>query len=204
MPERLTTSRNPQFPTSISPNGKLLIFSELDPSNGRDLFMVTLDREHRVSPLLRTPSNELNAVISPNGRWMAYESDASTRSEIYVRPFPNTQSAQYQLTTAGGTRPVWAHSGKELFFVTPEGALEAVSVDTTAPTWRSGGTPTKVLEPRYFTGAGTLGPTYDVSSDDKKFLMIKLTGVDSTSNGQAQLIVVQHFDEELKRLAPAK
>jgi serine/threonine-protein kinase len=73
--------------------------------------------------LTKTPSTERNGEISPDGRWIAYESDESGQFEIYVRPFPKIDTGRWQISTAGGTRPVWAKNGQELFYMAPLGAL---------------------------------------------------------------------------------
>ena len=155
-----------------------------------------------MTPLLQTKFEELNGIVSPDGRWLAYESDSPGRREIYVRPFPNVGGGQWQVSTAGGTRPLWARSGKELFYVGPDGALLRVPVEASGATWNAG-TPTKLLEGRYFTGGVSTGRTYDVSPDGQRFLMIKAPGTDATA-APPSLIVVQHWDEELKRVVPTR
>ena len=116
--ESLTQGDRPQTPWSISPDGTLLLFGE-----GGDLASVSLESEHRVQMLTKTPSTERNGEISPDGRWIAYESDESGQFEIYVRPFPKIDTGRWQISTAGGTRPVWAKNGQELFYMAPLGAL---------------------------------------------------------------------------------
>jgi eukaryotic-like serine/threonine-protein kinase len=169
---------------------------------GRDLMLLTLDGSHRVTPLLQTPFDEQRGVISPDGHWLAYESDSSDQSEIWVRPFPNSSFAQYQISTSGGTRPVWAHDGKEVFFMGADGTLMRVPVEATATKWNAG-TPTKLLESHYCTGGGNPNLSYDVSPDGQRFLMIKAASADPTTV-PPNIIVVLHFDEELKRVAPMK
>jgi hypothetical protein len=121
-----------------------------------------------------------------------------------VRPFPNAGGGQWQVTTAGGTTPLWARSGKELFYLAPDGALLRVPVEASGSTWNAG-TPTKLLEGRYYTAGGgpTAGRNYDVSPDGQRFLMIKAPGTDPTA-APPSLIVVQHWDEELKRVVPPR
>jgi serine/threonine-protein kinase len=154
-----------------------------------------------VRTLLQTPFDERHAVVSPDGRWLAYESDSSSRFEIYIRPFPNAAGGQWQVSPMGGTRPVWARNGRELFYFSPDGALMGVAVKTSYTTW-SAGTPTKLLEPRYFTGASNIGGmSYDVSPDGRRFLMIKQAGNDQTA-APPQIVIVKNWIEELKRLAP--
>jgi eukaryotic-like serine/threonine-protein kinase len=200
--QQLTTSANNQWPTSISSDGKQVVLTELTPTTGRDLMRLTLDGSQRVTPLLQTPFDEQRGAISPDGHWLAYESNRSGQSEIWVRPFPNTSVAEYLISTSGGTRPAWALSGKELFFLGADGALMGAPVEATPTTWNSLA-PKKLLEPRYYTGGGNPNRSYDVSPDGQRFLMIKAASADPTAV-PPNIIVVQHFDEELKRLVPTK
>ena len=204
--ERLTTSNNQQLVTGITPDGAAVVFTEATPTMGFDLMRLAIDGTRRVTPLLQTKFDERNGIVSPDGRWLAYESNSSGpsgRFEIYVRPFPNVGGGQWQVSTAGGTRPLWARSGKELFYVGADGSLLRVPVEVRGATWDAG-TPMKLLERRYYPGDGTSGGrAYDVSPDGQHFLMIKALGTDASAASPA-LIVVQHWDEELKRLAPTK
>jgi eukaryotic-like serine/threonine-protein kinase len=168
---------------------------------GSDVMQLALDGTGRVAPLLQTKADERNAIISPNGRWLAYESNSSTSFEIYVRPFPNVDGGQAQVSTAGGTKPLWGRDGKELFYVGADGVVMRVPVESSGTTWKSG-TPMKLFEGRYFN-SGTSGRTYDVSPDGQRFLMIKAPRADASAAALA-LTLVQHWDEELKRLVPTK
>ena len=154
--ERLTTSSNAQYVTGITPDGTAVIFNEQTKTMGNDLLQLALDGTRRVTPLLQTKFDERNGIVSPDGRWLAYESNSSGPIEIYVRPFPNVGGGQWQVSTAGGTRPLWARSGKELFYVGADGALLRVPVEASGATWNAG-TPTKLLEGRYYTGAAAGG-----------------------------------------------
>jgi serine/threonine protein kinase/Tol biopolymer transport system component len=200
--ERLTTSDDAQFPNGVTPDGAALTFHEITSTMGRDLFQVALDGTHRVTPLVQTKFDERNGIVSPDGRWLAYDSNSSGQFEIYVRPFPNVGSGQWQVSTTGGARPLWARSGKELFYADPEGSLLSVPVESNDALWHVGA-PKKLLDGRYFTGGGTLSRTYDVSLDGQRFLMIKAPGTGPDATPPA-LIIVQHWDEELKRLVPTK
>jgi len=203
--ERLTTNDHvQQFVTGITPDGKAVVFAEVGLSTmGVDLLQLVLDGTHRVTPLLQTKFDERNGIVSPDGRWLAYESNSSGRFEIYVRPFPNVGGGQWQVSTTGATRPLWARSGKELFYIGADGTLLRVPVEASGATWNAG-TPLKLLERRYYTGDGASGArAYDVSPDGQRFLMIKAPGTDAGAAPPA-LIVVQHWDEELKRLVPTK
>jgi serine/threonine-protein kinase len=127
--------------------------------------------------------------------------DSSGPYEIFVRPFPTVSGGQWQVSTTGGTRPVWARNGKELFYLGADGTLLRVPVEADGATWHAG-TPAKLFEGRYLS-TGTAGRTYDVSPDGQRFLMIKAPGTEAGAVPPA-LILVQHWDEELKRLVPRK
>ena len=73
-----------------------------------------MDRRHASTPLLQTPFNEQNADLSPDGDWIAYQSDESGRPEVYVRPYPDVNAGRWQVSTSGGTRPLWSRDGREL------------------------------------------------------------------------------------------
>ena len=107
------------------------------------------------------------------------------------------------MSTAGGTQPLWARSGKELFYLAADGALLRVPVEAGGAMWNAG-TPMKLLGGRYYTAAGSssAGRMYDVSPDGQRFLMIRSPGTDA--GAAPALIVVQHWDEELKRLVPTR
>jgi hypothetical protein len=147
------------------------VLEELTPSAGYDFMLLSLVGTPRVEPLLQTPFDERNASISPDGRWMAYESNESGQSQIYVRPFPNVADAHYQISTAGGRTPAWAPNGHDLFFVNRT-IIMAVAVRLT-PTF-SAGNPMKLFDERSilldgrFIGTGTQR-TYDVSRDGQRF-----------------------------------
>ena len=197
--ERLATSPNAQFPMSISPDGTRLIVREDVPRI--NLRVLRLDPSASPSPeapprkaeplLPQTPFNEQNGELSPDGRWLAFQSNASGRDEIFVRPFPNVDSGNWMVSTSGGTRPLWARNGTELFYLDSAGAMTRVPVQTT-PTF-SAGTATTLFETRYFVG-GVIARTYDVSPDGQRFLMIKDAGTAQAPT----MVVVLNWLEELK------
>jgi serine/threonine-protein kinase len=189
----------------VTPDGTRLLFS-LD---GRDLMMLDLegggrssplrsDPAHPVRPLLQTGFNERNGIVSPDGRWLAYESDESGRFEIYVRPFPDLNAGRWLASNAGGARPVWARAGQQLFYEAPGGAIMALRVYARGGGW-SAGSPAKVVDAGYATLAGGVR-NFDVSPDGQRFLMIKSSSNDTTP---PQIVVVQNWLTELARLAPA-
>jgi serine/threonine-protein kinase len=203
--ERITDSGDRPRPFAISPDGNRVVL-RVGLTPPYDLGVLLLSNPRRVEPLLTTPFSETNAEVSPDGRWLMYESDESGRSEIYVRPFPNVDEGKWQVSRDGGTRPVWSRNGQELFYVVKDGAdTVLMSVKTErGPTWAAGA-PTRVFAGRYFADDSPGGPgqgrTYDVAPDGR-FLMLKDAGPSDGDAPGARLIVVQNFTEELKRLVP--
>ena len=100
---------------------------------------------------MQTTATELYGELSPDGHWLAYQSDESGQNQIWVRPFPNVDGGHWQISTSGGITPVWARNGKELFYLDGTNAVTSVPVQT-APTF-SAGTPTKLFDGRYFGAA---------------------------------------------------
>jgi eukaryotic-like serine/threonine-protein kinase len=141
--------------------------------------------------------------VSPDGRWLAYESNESGRFEISVRPFPDVNRGHWQVSTGGGTRPLWARSVQELVYVSPTGALMRVGVER-APTW-SATPPTQLVKGGYATLSASLsGRSYEIAPDGQRFLMIKEGGGADQTAAPASLVVVEHWLEELERLVPTK
>ena len=160
-----------------------------------DLFVVSLGSESGAVPLLATEFNERNGEISPNGRWLAYTSDDSGTAEIYVRPFPNVDDGHWQISTSGGFHPLWSRDGRELFY--RDGSrVFAVPVETEGDFDHA--TPKLLFGGLFLTRPGR---TYDVSPDGKRFLMIKASAT-TEEGSQPDVVMVENWFEELKRLVP--
>jgi serine/threonine-protein kinase len=144
--------------------------------------------------------------FSPDGRWLAYVSNESGPHEVYVQPYPGP-GERHLISTNGGEQPAWRADGRELFYVQggpynrPAGTPTLMSVDVaTAPAFRAG-TPTKL-----FASAALFiawGRSYDVAPDGRRFLLTPATEA-TTNPAPAQMILVQHWFEELKRLVPSR
>jgi Tol biopolymer transport system component len=194
--ELLFHNGNPLFPTSISPDGAHVLAWENNPTNAQDLIVVDLKRpgvaaSATARPLVRTPAAEMDGDISADGRWIVYQSNESGQAEIYVRPFPDVDAGRWQVSTAGGTRPAWAHSGREIFYIDTGGYLTSVPVETSGTTFRPGN-PVRLLDARYYAGSTSLGLDvrgYDVTADGQRFLMLKDAALDAAPVATFTMIV---------------
>ena len=129
-PERLLTPGPPQHPSSVSTDGRFLIYEQIHPKTKSDIWVVPLTPAGggaKPYPYLVTEFNELFPQFSPDGKWVAYVSDESGRREVYVQSFP-TSGGRWQISSKGGSQPRWRQDGKELFYISSELMLMAVEV----------------------------------------------------------------------------
>jgi Tol biopolymer transport system component len=113
--ERLTTGETLQTPSTVSHDGTMVLFGDLSPDTSWDTWMMRLGAGQVPQAILRTRFNEWSPKLSPDGRWLAYVSDESGRSEISVRPFPDP-GGKFAISTDGGSEPRWSRDGRELFY----------------------------------------------------------------------------------------
>jgi Tol biopolymer transport system component/predicted Ser/Thr protein kinase len=191
--ERLTTSDHTQVPMSWSPDGQLLAFLEVNPTTGNDIWVLRMS-DRKAQPFLRTPFNEGAPRFSPDGRWLAYISDESGRYEIYVQPYPGP-GGKWQISTEGGTEPVWNPNGRELFYRVGD---KMMAVDIATQPGFAAGKPRMLFEGQYLPAPAT-APNYDVSPDGQRFLMIKAS---EQAQAPTQINVVLNWFEELKQKVP--
>jgi Tol biopolymer transport system component len=179
---------------TISSDGRWILPRRAATEAGNGDIYVLKPGDTAATPLLATQSKEVSPAISPDGRWLAYESDESGVSEVYVRPFPDVSSGRWQVSLNGGTAPRWAHSGKELFYINGHQELAAVDVRP-GPSFSAG-------EPHALFSVATYTMTpnyqlYDVSPDDKRFVFVR--GV--TPEGGTELVLTENWFQELKARA---
>jgi serine/threonine protein kinase len=216
--ELVTESPEQKLPTSWSPDGKLLVYTQI--GRGADVWAVPLDGDKRPFPVLDSPYDEQLAQVSPDGKWIAYQSNETGVAEIYIKQFPEGP-AKRQVSTGGGLWPRWRGDGKELYFVST--GLVAVEIDT------SGATPRPGVPRPLFAGSGNpsmvghfgIYHRFAVSPDGQRVLIALTTGggagllggaadagirnaVDNTSQGGsaggavARVSVVLNWPEMLK------
>ena len=208
MDVRLTTSKNRQATTSVTPDGAFVVGYEVRPPQKNALIArFALDggasgrgaRTPVAEGFADTPFEGIGGEISPDGHFLAYESFESGRPEIFVRPYPQTANGRWEVSTEGGSRPAWTSGGRELIYLDGANRLTAVAVESTGPTFHVG-TPAALLTTTYATPAPWR--SYDVSPDGQRFLMIKEGA--GTDTAPPSFVVVQNWFGELKRLVPAK
>jgi eukaryotic-like serine/threonine-protein kinase len=201
--ERLTTNDYAQYPLSWSSDGQLLSFVELNPATGRDIWVLRMGdlsagsgQARKVQPFLRTTFDETSPQFSSDGRWLAYTSNESGRYEIYVQPYPGP-GGKWQISTEGGTEPVWNPNGRELFYRSGD---KMMAVEIAAQPSFAAGTPRMLFQGEYVPAPLTF-PNYDVSPDGQRFLMLK--PVEQAESASTQINVVLNWFEELKQKVPS-
>jgi serine/threonine-protein kinase len=203
-PELLTNVGSMQSPESWSPNGATLAFTQMDdPESGSDIYTLSLDGNRIPHALIRTKFSEGSPKFSPDGKWLAYSSNESGRPEVYAMTFPGP-GPTIQLSTEGGTDPVWRRDGRELYYRNGD-QMMAVAVSGGAATTFA--KPAVLWEARYLAGVGSScgmsGPTsanYDATADGERFLMIE----DKSEVLECKLLrVVTNWSRKLLRQAQA-
>ena len=177
-----------------------LVFTERSPETGLDIAVLAVDADRASEILIETEFSDTYPNISPDGRWLAYQSAESGQREIYVRPFPNVDTGKWQVSRGGGVKPLWAPDGSELFYRRfDDQAMMAVPIET-EPTF-STGNPAVLFEATDFPVPG--GPRrFDIAPDGQRFLMTKEGETTSEDATPPQINIVLNWHEELKRLVP--
>jgi hypothetical protein len=189
--ELLTGSKLFKVPTGWSPDGGHLLYQVSAGSNARwDLWMLSF-ADLKTTPILQTEFEEGDAMFSPDGRWIAYVSNESGRYEVYVAPFPGP-GGKWQVSTAGGSHPLWSRDGKELFYQALDGKLMAVPVKI-GGSFESG-----VPKPLFaIRTKSSPGRNFDVSGDGRRFLVNAPVGQEKMSS--PPIVLLQNWTSAMKR-----
>lgn len=183
--ERLTSSPHAQYATAVSPDGAAVVYQEWHPETSSDIWVAPLAGERKPRPIVRTPYTEWWGAFSPNGRWLAYASNASGRDEVYVQAYPDP-GARIQISAAGGTWPMWARGGNELYF--RDGRKFLAAEVKLQPSF-SAGKPRLLFEADYIHEGYDAGPGGTILSIERS----------SASIEPAQIQLVLNWFEELSR-----
>ena len=164
-----TASGSAFSPTDWSRDGRFLFFQALDPKTHWDIWYVDTTGASTPTPFLRTPFNELGGQLSPDGRWLAYVSDESGSWEVYVAAFPGP-GGKWQISSGGGTQPIWRRDGSEIFYLGSDRTLMAAAVLREK---EFAVAPPRALFPTRARYTGNRA--YDVSPDGKRILISTMT-----------------------------
>jgi serine/threonine-protein kinase len=175
-----------------SHDGRWLVVRTTLPSRDIQSFRPGVDTT--LTPIVASPKfDERAATLSPDGRWIAYQSDETGRSEIYVRPFPKADEGRWQISSAGGDEPLWSRGGREIFFRAASGEVMAVPV-TTTPAFAAEA-PHALFAAQDYAHAPSYR-AYDVSPDGRRFVMLRPIA-DSVATAANQVVLVDNWFEEL-------
>jgi len=203
-PQPLTRSNNPQLPWSFTADGKRLAFNEQNPSNVDDIWTVPVEtgssglRAGKPELFLQAPFHERGPAFSPDGRWIAYQSNESGGYKVYVQAFPSGHGKR-QISDGGGTHPWWSRNGRDLFFQT-NGAHNQLMVASVQERGDS-----LLIEPprvRFDKRIPTFGSakSYDPAPDGKH--VVALMPADTPEEPHDRVIFLLNFFDELRRRVP--
>ena len=193
--DRLTDSAGNQSPWSWSQDGRVLLFQE---GRGPEWNIHALSMDSGQSTVLLESS--VAAQVSPDGKWIAYVPFSLGDFDVWLRPFPNVDDGQWQISRGGGLSPRWSPDGRELYYrQSPQGLMMAVAIN--ADPIPDPGSPQPLFEDTYYYGEASR--TYHISPIDGRFLMLKDAETPEDAVATADLVVVLNWFDELQRLVPS-
>ncbi len=159
-------------PKSWSPDGRFIIYAQINRETGADLLAIPAEPDAKPFVVAESPATEDQGQFSPDGHWVAYTSNESGQSEIYVIPFPPTAGGgKWMVSSAGGVMARWARNGKELFYVAPDNTMMSVEVETSGAF--HAGTPRPLFQTDMLDTGIRTGPiSWDLAPDGQRFLII--------------------------------
>jgi serine/threonine protein kinase len=195
--ERLTDGVNRKITMDWSRDGRYVLYREMGQKTGMDLWALPLNGPGALKPfaLLESPFNEGGGRFSPDGKWLAYNSNETGVSQVYVRAFPPPASGsnqKWQISQNGGQEVRWRGDGRELYWVTPDGKIWAADIQM-GPGRLQSGTPRELFTaPIYTATAGS----FDVTPDGQRFVLLLFA---SQAEGSIRLNVVSNWQAGLPK-----
>jgi Tol biopolymer transport system component len=191
----LFESEADKAPTDWSRDGRYIAFELEDPKgkNRNDIWVFPLFGDRKPFPFLQTQFDELHAVFSPDGHWLAYESNESGKYEVYIAPFPGA-GGKWQVSQGGGVQPQWSRDGASLFFLASGGKFMQVGVKAKGSAMDIG-IPRQLFEARSIAQGGPLGHAYSVAPDGRRFLF----NMAQEGGNAVPLTLVVNWTAELKK-----
>jgi serine/threonine-protein kinase len=203
-PRKLLESAQSIVPSSVSPDGRHIAYYQISPGAGNDLWTLPIDSGDPDNPkpgnpegFLRSTASEDQPAFSPDGRWIAYRSDESRPSQIYVRPFP-PGPGKWQISRDGGSWPRFTRDSKQLFYLGPDGHLMVVDYRAKGNSFEAGNP--RVWADTTFNTAGAFSP-YDAAPDGKSVVSVPRFA-DSDDKGSVHVELMLNFFDELRRRIP--
>jgi Tol biopolymer transport system component len=185
--DQLASGKNIQYPSSVSPDGGTLTYTQYDPVTGSDIWVRSLAKGAQAREFVKSKFSEGNAMFSPDGRWLAYQSNESGRFEINVRSFPDG-ARTVQATTDGGLVPMWSSTGREIYYRGTDNLMKVVSVEI-SPEFHAS-------KPRVLFDASKYENVFGVAPDGKRLLMMPLIPNEQSAT---QIHLVLNFLSELRQ-----
>ena len=180
----------PGYPEAISPDGKLFIYHTASSLPMAMLRLIGSGASSKPLVVTKAPVRVYNAEISPDGRWVAYQSDESGRFEVYLHPFPALESGRWQISTNGGEHPLWSRNRRELLFIDGKGTLTSVPLQA-GSTFNRGPSAPLFEAGQYFVDTAR---NYDLTNDGARFLFVK----NVTELPRPAVVVVANWFDEVR------
>ena len=204
--QRLTESPYGHLPVSWHPSGNVLAFTELNPRTNFDVLLLRMEGDEasgwkpgKPAVFLNGRSDERNPMFSPDGRWIAYQSNESGRPEVYVRSYPGP-GGQWQISTGGGVFPTWSRTAPELFFGGPSQQIMKAAYEVEGDAFRAE-KPVLWSDARY-KARGPFRP-FDLHPDGKRFALAPAAPAPDEAR-QNHITVIFNALDELRRIAPSR
>jgi DNA-binding SARP family transcriptional activator/predicted Ser/Thr protein kinase len=187
----------------LSPDGRwvLVRMAATGPSpGGRDILGARLGLDTALRPIVATPSDEMAINLSPDGRWLAYQSDETARLEVYVRPFPGSIGGRIQISAGGGSAPIWSPDGRTLYYLRDDQVMMAVKWPLPGDRRIEAREIFRLTEPLSAFVNSRFYTPWDVAADGR-FLMVQIVaGAAGAAGGNRPLVVIENWDRETRRL----
>ena len=200
-PQELTRSDKLQFPYSVTPDGRWLIWEELA-TGTRKIMSMQIESDgnglkgSKPEALLQGPFDETQPRISPDGRWLAYASNESGAYQVYVRTFPD-KGGKWQISTSGGDHPVWSPNGRELFLRSSDGRIMVTAFRTSGDSFIAD-------QPRVWSEQKIADNTmaFDIAPDGKRIIAMTPEATAETRWAENHVTLLENFVDELRRKVP--
>ncbi len=205
-PQPLTQSKNIQLPTSFTPDGTRLVFSEMTPGAGGEIRTVPVEsgsgqlRAGKSEFFLKTSTVNAFAAFSPDGRWLAYADAEAGSYEVYVRAFPD-KGTQVLISNAGGVMPVWSRNGHELFYRTEDQRIMVANYTVKGDSFVAD--KPRVWFAKQLANIG-LGRNFDLAPDGKRFVVLMPAQSPEPREAQNHVTLVVNFFDEVRRRVAAQ